>query len=99
MNLYQREADTDEHVETPSDWKSSITRHAVTCLECGGSFRQLSARHLSKHELNAKSYRVKYGIPSTQPLSARTVTARRRAVAREVRPWEVAARRRRAIQK
>src|SRR5215510_654124 len=27
-------------------WKKSITKHTVTCLACGASFKQLSVRHL-----------------------------------------------------
>jgi predicted transcriptional regulator len=66
---------------TQVDWKRSITKHAVTCLECGNSFRQLSLRHLRVHDLDPNSYRTKYGIPSTQPLSSRDATARRRELA------------------
>ena len=72
------------------DWKSSITRHSVRCLECGETFKQLSLRHLSAHDLDPRSYRVKYNIPRTQSLSAREVTARRRALAQQIRPWEQA---------
>jgi predicted transcriptional regulator len=72
----------------PIDWRTSITRHAITCLECGASFRQLSGRHLREHGLDARSYRAKYGIPRTQPLSARATAARRRQLAAEVKPWE-----------
>lgn len=83
--------------ETPSvDWRKSITRHAVTCLECGATFKQLSRRHLQEHGLNGRSYRAKYGIPQTQPLAARDTSARRRQVARETRPWERAPMYRRA---
>lgn len=71
-------------------WKSSIGKRAVTCLECGAKFRQLSLRHLRKHDLNPRSYRVKYGIPMRQSLSAREATARRRELAQRVRPWELA---------
>ena len=74
-----------------SDWKRSITKHSVTCLECGSTFRQLSARHLRVHGLDPTSYRRKYGIPSTQPLSSRQATARRRELAQQIRPWEQAA--------
>jgi predicted transcriptional regulator len=70
------------------DWRKSIARNTVTCLECGQRFKQLSGRHLRQHGLNPRSYRVKYGIPRTQPLSGRAVTARRRELAREIRPWE-----------
>jgi predicted transcriptional regulator len=72
----------------PGDWRKSITKHAVTCLECGDSFKQLSIRHLRTHGLDARSYRTKYGIPQSQPLAARETIARRRQVVREARPWE-----------
>jgi predicted transcriptional regulator len=74
----------------PVDWRKSITKHAVTCLECGQAFKQLSLRHLGMHGLDSGSYRTKYGIPKTQPLSARSTTERRRQVAQEIRPWEKA---------
>ena len=32
--------------QEPVNWKQSITKHTVTCLECGASFKQLSVRHL-----------------------------------------------------
>jgi predicted transcriptional regulator len=70
------------------DWRKSITKHAVTCLACGQAFKQLSLRHLRAHGLDSRSYRTKYGIPPTQPLSARATTERRRQVVQEVRPWE-----------
>jgi predicted transcriptional regulator len=70
------------------NWRKSITKHAVNCLECGESFKQLSLRHLRAHGLDNRSYRTKYGIPLTQPLSARATTERRRQVVQEVRPWE-----------
>ena len=72
------------------NWKSSITRHSIRCLECGETFKQLSLRHLSAHDLDPRAYRVKYNIPRTQSLSAREVTARRRELAQQIRPWELA---------
>ncbi len=84
--------------DTPADWKRSIARHAITCLECGDTFRQLSARHLRTHDLDPRSYRLKYGIPRSQPLSSREATARRREVAKQVRPWEGATAKRAAGQ-
>ncbi len=77
--------------QAPVDWKSSITKHTVRCLECGDTFKQLSLRHLSTHDLDPRSYRLKYDIPRTQALSAREVTARRRELAQQIRPWELAA--------
>ncbi len=72
------------------NWKSSITKHVIRCLECGATFRQLSRRHLDKHGLNPRSYRHKYGMPLEQALSAREVTVRRRQLAKDIRPWEQA---------
>jgi predicted transcriptional regulator len=72
------------------NWRKSISQHAVTCLECGQAFKQLSLRHLGMHGLDSGSYRTRYGIPRTQPLSARSTTERRRQVAQEIRPWEKA---------
>jgi predicted transcriptional regulator len=74
----------------PVDWKPSITRHSIKCLECGETFKQLSLRHLRVHDLDPRSYRIKYNIPRTQALSARDVTARRRELAQQIRPWELA---------
>jgi predicted transcriptional regulator len=51
----------------PIPWRKSPTKHTVTCLECGAHFKQLSVRHLKEHGLDGRSYRVKYGIPRTQP--------------------------------
>jgi predicted transcriptional regulator len=75
---------------TRPDWRSSILRHAITCLECGATFKQLSARHLRIHDLDPRSYRAKYNIPRTQALSARAITAHRRQLAHRIRPWELA---------
>ena len=79
--------------ETPSrpvNWRKSITKQTVTCLACGARFRQLSARHLREHGLDARSYRRTYGIPLRQPLSARSVTALRKQIVQRSRPWEKA---------
>jgi predicted transcriptional regulator len=78
------------HTMAPVDWKSSITRHSIRCLECGETFKQLSLRHLRVHDLDPRSYRTKYNIPRSQSLSARDVTARRRELAQQIRPWELA---------
>jgi len=74
----------------PVDWRKSITKHVVTCLECGQSLKQLSVRHLQEHGLDGKAYRVKYGIPRTQPLSAKETTERRKEIVQRSRPWEKA---------
>jgi len=74
-------------VPAPVPWKKSITKHAVTCLECGTSFKQLSRRHLKLHDLDLRAYRAKYGIPRRHPLAAKAVTARRTQLFQQHRPW------------
>jgi predicted transcriptional regulator len=81
---------TPETPPAPVHWRKSITKHAVTCLECGASFKQLSVRHLKEHALDGRSYRVKYGIPRTQPLAAKETTAIRKEIVQRSRPWEKA---------
>jgi predicted transcriptional regulator len=77
-------------VPSYTDWRKSIKKHSVECLVCGAVFKQLSARHLSTHNLDPRTYRQQFGIPSTQPLSAKATTAMRRQVVQQIRPWEKA---------
>src|SRR5437879_3724220 len=82
-----------EAPKTPPErvnWKKSITKHTVTCLECGASFKQLSGRHLTEHGLDGKAYRLKYGIPRVQSLAAKAITLRRKEHVQRSRPWEKA---------
>ena len=81
---------TPETLPAPKPWKKSITKHTVMCLQCGARFKQLSVRHLKDHELDGRSYRVKYGIPRTQPLAAKETTLRRKEITQRSRPWEKA---------
>lgn len=72
----------------PGEWKQSVTHHTITCLECGATLKQLSWRHLYQHGLDARAYRAKYAIPSTQPLAAKATTALRKRNIQRFRPWE-----------
>ena len=81
---------TPETAPEPVNWKKSITKHAVTCLECRASFEQLSVRHLKEHALDGRSYRVKYGIPQPQTLAAKETTLQRKEIVQRSRPWEKA---------
>lgn len=70
--------------ETPAlSGVDSIQRTKVICLECGKAFRQLSAKHLKMHNLTPKDYKQKHAIPMRQSLSARTLSAKRRRIAKE----------------
>jgi predicted transcriptional regulator len=81
---------TPETPPEPINWKKSITKYTVTCLECGQSLKQLSVRHLKDHGLDGRSYREKYGIPRTQPLAAKETTSKRKEIVQSSRPWEKA---------
>jgi predicted transcriptional regulator len=81
---------TPETSPEPVNWKKSITKHAVTCLECGQALKQLSVRHLKEHGLDGRSYRAKYNIPRTQPLAAKETTLKRKEIVQRSRPWEKA---------
>src|SRR5215475_12077317 len=81
---------TSETPLKPVNWRKSITKHAVICLECRASFKQLSVRHLKEHGLDGRSYRVKYGIPRVQSLAAKEITAKRKEMVQRSRPWEKA---------
>ena len=65
---------------TPQD---SIQRHRVICLECHKEFKLLSNRHLALHGMNSREYKLKYGLPRRQALSAKSLTRARRKIARE----------------
>ncbi|GIX46711.1 MAG: transcriptional regulator [Candidatus Tectimicrobiota bacterium] len=66
------------------DPQASIQRNHVVCLECGKAFKLLSNRHLALHGLTPREYKQKHGIRMTQALSARTLSARRRKMAKEL---------------
>lgn len=65
---------------TPQD---SIQRNRVICLECHKEFKLLSNRHLALHGMNSRAYKLKYGLPMRQALSAKSLTLARRKIAKE----------------
>lgn len=70
---------------TPQD---SIQRNRVICLECHKEFKLLSNRHLALHGMNSREYKLKYGLPQRQALSAKSLTLARRKIAKEKRLGE-----------
>jgi predicted transcriptional regulator len=63
----------------PSESLKSIKQDTIVCLECGKEFKQLAHTHLNKkHGLSNSDYRKKYGIPSEQPLLAKSGTEKRK---------------------
>ena len=63
--------------------QDSIQRNRVICLECHKEFKLLSNRHLAMHGMNSREYKLKYGLPLRQALSARSLTLARRKIAKE----------------
>lgn len=61
----------------------SIRKNKIICLECGAEFKQLTNGHLKEHGLTTKEYRKKYGFTARQPLSAQSLSARRKKRAQE----------------
>ena len=62
----------------------SIQRHTVICLESGKPYKLLSNRHLALYGMTPREYKKKWNIPLTTPLSARSLTNRRRKLAKEL---------------
>ncbi len=61
----------------------SIQRNKVVDLETGQEFKIITNRHLKKLGLTTREYKRKWGIPLSQPLSAKSLTTRRRKLAKE----------------
>lgn len=82
----QQQLDDNVEVEegVSKDPQASIQRNHVVCLECGKAFKLLSNRHLALHQLTPRAYKHKHGIRMTQALSARTLSARRRKLAKDL---------------
>jgi predicted transcriptional regulator len=62
----------------------SIQRNKVICLECGKDFKVITARHLALHGVDPKGYKQRHGIPLRQSLSSRSLSAKRRRVAKKL---------------
>ena len=63
---------------------NSIQRTYIVNLEDGKKYKQLNARTLAKFGLTPKEYRKKYGFTARQPLTAKSLTAKRRKTAKEL---------------
>jgi predicted transcriptional regulator len=62
----------------------SIQRTYVINLEDGSMYKQLTAKTLAKFGLTAREYRKKWGFSARQPLSAKSLSAKRRKVAKDL---------------
>lgn len=68
----------------PMEPMDSIQQDKIVCLECGREFKQISHTHLRSHGLTPKEYRNKYRFPTKQPLTARSLSEKRKQKAKEI---------------
>ncbi|UCG11225.1 MAG: MucR family transcriptional regulator [Deltaproteobacteria bacterium] len=66
------------------DPKKSIQRSYIINLEDGKKYKQLTTRTLAKFGITPKEYRKKWGFSARQPLSAKSLSAKRRATAKSL---------------
>ena len=78
------EAVDDELARLRANPIKSIQRTYVINLEDGSKYKQLTAKTLAKFGLTAKEYRKKWGFSARQPLSAKSLSAKRRKVAKDL---------------
>ena len=65
-----------------------IGEKAISCLECGKSFKLLTHRHLMSHGLTADEYREKWGYPKDIPLVCKGLQRERRKKMKDMKLWE-----------
>jgi predicted transcriptional regulator len=64
--------------------KQAFKANEVICMVCGRGKMKTLTRHLKHaHDMKPGEYRKQFGIPSSQPLSAKTLTEARRKMAQE----------------
>ncbi len=63
---------------------ASVGKDAITCLDCGKSFKTLK-RHLStEHGLTPAEYKARWGLSKEYPLVAPSYSKRRAATAKKI---------------
>ena len=77
----------EQKISTISSAKS-IKEKTITCLECEKSFKIITKKHLSIHNLDADTYREKWGIKKATPLVCKELQRERRKKMREMKLWE-----------
>lgn len=86
-NLEEKPAEAevdDELAQLRANPAKSIQRTYVVNLEDGSKYKQITAKTLARFGLTAKEYRKKWGFSARQPLSAKSLSAKRRRSAKEL---------------
>lgn len=87
-NLEELPMEQEEPAPVSVSPSKSIKEKTITCLECGKSFKIITKKHLMTHNLDANSYREKWGIKKTTPLVCKELQRERRKKMREMKLWE-----------
>ncbi len=74
---------TTEHVPAVTVRKSLASRNHIISLIDGKPYKTLT-RHLSKHGLDPKAYRERYGLKSDYPMTAPAYSEARREMAKKI---------------
>ncbi len=64
--------------------KKSVTRHHLTCLECGMQLKMLKRHVGSAHQPTLADYRTKWSLPPSYPVVAPSYAETRSALAKEI---------------
>jgi len=77
-----------EQLGVTEDPKKAIKEKSIVCLECGKSFKILTKKHLSTHDLTPEEYRDKWGYAKKLPLVCKSLQRERRKKMKDMRLWE-----------
>ncbi len=84
----QEDIDPENTSKMPGDSKKSIKEKSITCLECGKSFKLITAKHLNGHGLSAKEYREKHGLKKGTTLAAKKLVRSRKNKMLQMELWK-----------
>lgn len=74
--------------EPVADPSKAIKEKSVACLECGKTFKILTRKHLSTHDLTPDEYREKWGYKKNMPLVCKSLQRERRKKMKDMKLWE-----------
>ncbi|CCH47533.1 MucR family transcriptional regulator [Pseudodesulfovibrio piezophilus] len=69
------------------DPSKAIREKSILCCSCGKSFKVLTKKHLSSHDLTPDEYREKYGYKKKLPLVCKSLQRERRKKMKEMKLW------------
>lgn len=78
----------DDSIAASINPTKSIKEKTITCLECGKTFKIITKKHLATHNLDADTYRDKWGLKKNTPLVCKELQRERRKKMRSMKLWE-----------